>query len=91
LIKVPIQIALIQVNVAHHHDIGRVAEDATQPLDLAAVPQILRGERVAEFVRMDTETDSAAGALKKVATSTGRPSRSSRRFVLALSGRIRLT
>ena len=37
LVEILVEVALVQVNIPHDHDVGRVAEDATQPLDLAAV------------------------------------------------------
>src|ERR1700730_18010152 len=54
------------MDVAHDHHIGCVPKDAAQPLDLAAVPQVLGSEGVPELVRVDSEANPSAGPLKKV-------------------------
>ncbi|HKV89260.1 MAG TPA: hypothetical protein VJT78_14805 [Candidatus Dormibacteraeota bacterium] len=44
------EVALVQVDVAHDHHVDRVTEDPAQPFDLTATSQTLGGEGVAEFV-----------------------------------------
>jgi len=56
-VEVLVQVALVKVDVPHHHHISRVAEDAPQALDLAPLPQVPGGEGVAELVGVDPEAD----------------------------------
>ena len=44
-----------RLHVGHEHPADRVPEDPAQPLDLAALPEVLRPKRVAELMGMDSE------------------------------------
>jgi hypothetical protein len=61
-IEIPTQVAFVEVDVAHHHDVRRVAEYPAQPLDLAAGPQVFSGKGVPEAVSTNAEPDSGSDA-----------------------------
>lgn len=58
-IEVEIQVVAAQVNVAHDHRVCRVAENSTEPLDVAAIPKVHRCECMPELVGMDAETSNS--------------------------------
>src|SRR6266851_6937623 len=57
LVEVTREIASIEMDVAHDHRVGGVAEDLAQTLDLPSPLQVLGRERMAELVRMNGEAD----------------------------------
>jgi hypothetical protein len=65
-IKVPTEIALVQVQVAHHHHVAGVAEDSAQPLHLAPLAEVARGEGVAEAVGVDRKADSISHSAQQI-------------------------
>jgi len=65
LVEVAVEVALVEVDVAHDHHVGGVAEDSTQPLDLATPAQLFGGEGVPELVSVDPEADPPMQALEE--------------------------
>jgi len=60
------QVALVQMDVAHDHHVGGVAEDAPKTLDLPTVAEVLGRVRVPELVCSNPETDVVADAAEKL-------------------------
>jgi hypothetical protein len=54
------------VNVPHDHRVRRVAQDASEPLDLAALPEVLGRESVAETVGANTKADLRPDAAEEI-------------------------
>src|ERR1700686_4528691 len=59
-VHVPGQVALVQVDVAHDHHVGGVAEDSPQALDLTTLAQVLGRVGVPELVCPNPEADAVA-------------------------------
>jgi hypothetical protein len=82
------EVALVQVHVPHDHHVRRVAEDAAQAVDLAALAQVLGRERVPEPVRIHPEANPLPQALEQLdhrslgADFTGGAWRTSRRLLM---------
>lgn len=56
-VDVATKVALIHVDVAHDHDLGRVPQDPPEPLDLTSLAQVLGGEGVPEAESLDAKPD----------------------------------
>src|SRR5260370_39615886 len=56
-VEVTRQIASVEMDIAHDHRVGRVAEDLAQTLNLPSPLQVLGRERMAELVGMNGEAD----------------------------------
>src|SRR6266851_66195 len=56
-VEVPRQIASVEMDIAHDHRVGRVAEDLAQALDLPSPLQVFGGECMAELVRVNGKPD----------------------------------
>jgi hypothetical protein len=54
------------MDVPHDHDVGRVAQDPPEPLDLTALTQVLGRESVAEAVGANTKPDLRPDAAEEV-------------------------
>lgn len=65
-VEAPAQVALVQVDIAHHHDVAGVAQDPAQPFHLPAIAQIAGRKGVPEAIGVDWKADPVANPAQEV-------------------------